>query len=44
MVHMTENKLYLVKFLEKDGGYIFMEIEDQSTLWHMRLGHLKFRV
>jgi len=42
IVHMTKNKLFPFKFLEKDGGYVFMGIEDKSKLWNMRLGHLNF--
>ena len=25
-IHMTKNKLFLVKFLEKDYGYVFIRI------------------
>ena len=42
IIHITKNKLFPMKFLEKDGSYGFVEIEDKSKLWHMRLGHLNF--
>ena len=41
-VQMTENKLFPIKFFEKNGGYVFVRIKDKSKLWHMRLGHLNF--
>jgi len=41
-IHMTKNKLFPIKFLEQDGGYVFVGIEDKSKRWHMRLGHLNF--
>ena len=44
IVNMIENKIFPIKFLEKDGGYVFVGIKDKSKLWYMRLGHLIFRV
>ena len=41
-IHMNKNKLFPIKFLKKDGGCVFLRIEDKSKLWHMRLGHLNF--
>ena len=41
-IHMIENKHFPIKFLKKDGGCVFLRIEDKSKLWHMRLGHLNF--
>jgi len=29
IVYMIENKLFPIKFLEKDGGYVLMGIKDQ---------------
>lgn len=43
-VHIIVNKLFQVKFLEKDGGFVFVGIEEKNAPWHMRLGHLKFQV
>jgi len=40
---MIENKLFPIKFFEKNGGYVFVGIEDKSKIWHMRLGHLNFQ-
>jgi len=36
-------KLFSVKILEKDGGYVFMGIKEKSKLWHMILRHLNFQ-
>jgi len=41
-IQMTTNKLFPVKFLELDGGFIFVGIENKNALWHIRLGNLNF--
>jgi len=42
IIHMNDNRLFIVKFLEKDGGFIFVGIEDKNVLWNMSLDHLNF--
>ena len=42
-IQMTKNKLFPIKVFEKNGGCVFVSIEDKSKLWHMRLGHLNFQ-
>jgi len=41
-IHMTVNKLFLVKFLDKGRGFVFVGIEDKNAIWHMSFGHLNF--
>jgi len=40
---MNTNRIFSMNLLDKDGGLVFVGIEDKNALWHMRLGNLNFQ-